>query len=33
LKLSLLYLNFGKISDCVGSSLDALKVFDANGGS
>lgn len=33
LKLSILYLNFGKISDCVGSALEALKIFDTNGGS
>lgn len=33
LKLSLLYLNFGKISECVGNSLAALKIFDTNGGS
>ena len=33
LKLSILYLNFGKISDCVAHSLEALKIFDTNGGS
>ena len=33
LKLTLLYLNFGKIGDCVGCGLQALKIFDANGGS
>ena len=32
LKLSLLYLNFGKIGDCVGSALEALKIIDTNGG-
>ena len=32
LKLSLLYLNFGKIGDCVSSALEALKIIDTNGG-
>jgi tetratricopeptide (TPR) repeat protein len=30
LKLALLFLSFGKVSDCVGSSLEALKIFNAN---
>ena len=33
LKMSLLYLNFGKMKDCVMNSLEALKIFDTNGGS
>ncbi len=28
LKLSVLYLNFGKVSDCVNSSLEALNIFE-----
>lgn len=31
--MSLLYLNFGKIKDCVMNSFEALKIFDGNGGS
>ena len=33
LKMALLFLNFGKIKDCVMNGFEALKVFDTNGGS
>ena len=32
LKLSTLYLNFGKIVDCVSYALENLKIIDNNGG-
>lgn len=32
LKLSILSLNFGKISECVVNALEALKIIDTNGG-
>jgi len=32
IKLAVLYLNFGKISDCVNNCLEALKIFDDNMG-